>query len=53
METEKPKAASPSSMRLSVEGKRLQKALAEKLGISQKAVIELAIRDLAKKQHVK
>jgi len=40
-------------MRLSVEGKRLQKALAEKLGISQKAVIELAIRDLAKKQHVK
>lgn len=53
MTQERPKKSNPSSMRLSDEGRRLQKALAEKLGISQRAVIELALRDLAKKEDVK
>ncbi len=53
MEQEKSKKSNPSSMRLSDEGRRLQKVLAEKLGVSQRSVLELAIRDLAKKEDVK
>jgi len=42
----------PSSIRLSAEAKRLRAALAQKLGVTQTAVIELAIRELAKKEGV-
>lgn len=49
----KTKVNNPSSVRLSDEGKRLQVALAEKLGVSQKAVMELALRELAHKKGVK
>ena len=52
-ENVKSKSGNPSSMRLSDEGRRLQKALAEKLGVTQRAVLELALRELAKKQNVK
>jgi len=47
------KSGNPSSMRLSDEGKWLQRELARVLGISQKAVLELALRDLAEKKGVK
>lgn len=47
------KSSNPSSIRLSDEGKRLQVALAQQLGVSQTAVIELALRELAEKKHVK
>jgi predicted transcriptional regulator len=43
----------PTSIRMSDEGKRLLEALAEKLGISQAAVLELAIREMAKREEVK
>lgn len=43
----------PTSIRLSDEGKRLMALLAEKLGISQAAVLELAIREKAKREGVK
>jgi hypothetical protein len=43
----------PTSLRMTEEGKRLLELLAEKLGISQAAVLELAIRDMAKKEEVK
>jgi hypothetical protein len=52
MEQEK-KTSNPSSMRLSDEAVRLRKALAEKKGISQRAVMELALRDMAKKEGIK
>jgi len=42
----------PTSIRLSVEGKRLQKALADKLGLSESAVIELALRRLAEQEGI-
>ena len=41
-----------TSMRLSAEAKRLLLLLAQKLGISQSAVHELAIRDKAKQEGV-
>ena len=40
---------SPTSLRLSEEGKRIRKELSEQLGIDQTAIIELALRELAKK----
>jgi predicted DNA-binding protein len=43
----------PTSIRLSDEAKRLQKRLSEKLGVSQAAVLELAIRALAQRENVK
>lgn len=43
----------PTSIRLSDEGKRLLALLAEKMGVSQAAVLELAIRDKAKREGVK
>lgn len=42
-----------TSIRLSEEAERLRKLLAEKLGVSQSAVIELAIRELAKREDLK
>jgi antitoxin component of RelBE/YafQ-DinJ toxin-antitoxin module len=48
METRK----KPTSIRLSAEGKRLQKALADKLGLSASAVIELALRRLAEQEGI-
>lgn len=42
-----------TSLRMSEEGKRLLELLAEKLGISQAAVLELAIREMAKREEVK
>lgn len=41
-----------TSMRLSPEAKRLLAMLAKKLSISQAAVLELAIRDKAKRERV-
>ena len=42
----------PTSIRLSIEGKRLQQALADKLGLSASAVIELALRRLAEQEGI-
>jgi predicted transcriptional regulator len=42
-----------TSMRLSQEAKDLLVKLATHLGISQTAVLELAIRQLAKQEHLK
>ena len=42
-----------TSIRMTAEAKRLQAALAEKLGITLSAVIELAIRQMAKREGVK
>lgn len=42
-----------TSIRLSAEADRLIKALAEKLGIKQSGVIEMAIRKLAERENVK
>ena len=42
----------PTSVRLSVEARQLMRALSDKLGVSQAAVLELAMRDLAKKHDV-
>jgi len=42
-----------TSLRLTSEAKQLLQALAKKLGISQSAVIEIAIRDKAKREQVK
>jgi len=42
-----------TSMRLSSEAKRLLALLAQKLSISQAAVLELAIREKAKREGVK
>ncbi len=46
-------AKKKTSIQLSEEGKRLQKLLAQHLGINQTAVIELAIRELAERKGVK
>jgi hypothetical protein len=43
----------PTSIRLSDEGKRLRKALSERLGISESAVLELALRRLAEMEGIK
>jgi predicted transcriptional regulator len=42
----------PFSIRISDEGKRLLAALAKKMGVSQAAVLEIAIREKAKKERV-
>ena len=42
-----------TSLRLSPEAKRLLALLAQTLGISQTAVMEIAIRDKAKREGVK
>ena len=42
-----------TSVRLTDEGKRLLAALARKFGISQASVLELLIRDKAKKEGIK
>jgi predicted transcriptional regulator len=43
----------PTSIRISEEAKRLLAALADKLGISQMAVIEIAVRKMAEAEGVK
>ena len=43
----------PTSFRLSKEAKRLLATLAQKLGIGQGAVVEIALRYLAKREGVK
>ena len=47
------KTKPPTSHRLSDEARRLLAVLAEKLGVSQTSVIELAIREKAKRERVK
>jgi predicted transcriptional regulator len=47
------KTKPPTSHRLSDEARRLLAGLAEKLSVSQTAVIELAIREKAKRERVK
>lgn len=42
-----------TSVRLSPDARRLLAALADRLGISQASVLELAIRDKARKEGVK
>jgi predicted DNA-binding protein len=42
-----------TSLRLTEEGKRLLEALSQKLGVNQTAVIELLIREKAKKEGLK
>jgi len=42
-----------TSLRLTPEAKRLLEELAKKLGISQAAIIEIAIRRLAETENVK
>lgn len=46
----KPKA---TSLRLSLEAKRLLRALAEQSGVSMTAILELMIREKAKREGVK
>jgi predicted transcriptional regulator len=43
----------PTSVRLSDDAKRLIKLMSQKLGISQTAIIELAIREKAKREGIK
>jgi hypothetical protein len=43
----------PTSIRLSDEGKRLLALMAEKLAVSQSAVLEIAIREKARREDVK
>ena len=43
----------PTTIRLSDEAKRLRKLLALQMGISESAVLELAIRELAEKRGIK
>jgi predicted transcriptional regulator len=43
----------PTSIRLSEEARRLRALLAKKLGVSQSAVLELAIRELARREGIK
>jgi predicted DNA-binding protein len=47
------KQSKPTSIRLSEEARRLRKALAERMGVSESAVLELAIRELAEKKGIK
>jgi predicted transcriptional regulator len=42
----------PTSFRLSNEALRLLKVLADAKGVSQAAIIELAVRELAKKEGI-
>lgn len=42
-----------TSVRLSIEAKRLLAALAQKLSISQAAVLELAVREKSRREGVK
>jgi hypothetical protein len=42
-----------TSYRLTTEGKQLIKLLAQKLGVNETSVIELAVRELAEKKDVK
>jgi predicted DNA-binding protein len=46
------KKTKPTSIRLSEEGQQLRKLLAKKLGLSESAVIELALRRLAEMEGV-
>lgn len=43
----------PTSVRLSDEAEKLRDALVQELGVSKTAVLELAIRELAKKHGLK
>jgi len=43
----------PTSVRLSEDAQRLIHLLSQKLGISQTAIIELAIREKAKREKIK
>jgi predicted DNA-binding protein len=47
------KKTKPTSIRLSEEGKQLPKLLAKKLGLSESAVVELALRRLAELEGVR
>jgi predicted transcriptional regulator len=47
------KKKNPTSIRLSDEAKRLLALLADQLGISQVAVLEILIREKAKREGVK
>jgi len=47
------KSSPPTSIRLTDDAMQLKKMLAQKLGISGSAVLELAIRELAEKKGVK
>jgi len=47
------KKSKPTSLRLSAEGQHLRKLLAKKLGLSESAVIELALRRLAELEGVR
>ena len=42
-----------TSLRLTPEAKKLLKLLAQKKGVSQAAIVEMLVRDLAKKENVK
>jgi predicted DNA-binding protein len=46
------KKTKPTSIRLSEEGQQLRKLLAKKLGLSESAVIELALRRLAQMEGI-
>lgn len=46
------KSNNPTSWRPSIEAKRLLQKLADKLGITQKAVLELAVREKAKREKI-
>jgi len=41
------------SYRISEEGKQLIKALAQRLGVSETAIVEMAVREMAEKRGVK
>jgi len=43
----------PTSIRLTPEAERLLKELATKLGVSQTAIMEMAVREFADKRDVK
>ena len=47
------KKTKPTSIRLSEEGKQLRKFLAKKLGLSESAIVELALRRLAEAEGVR
>ena len=42
----------PTSIRLSEDGKRIRKLLAKKLGLSESAIVELALRRLAEMERI-
>jgi predicted transcriptional regulator len=48
----KTKEAVTTSLRLTPDGKRLLRELATKLGITMVAVIEIAIREIAKREGI-